>query len=60
MTELLPPNPGTKEAIDAGCTCPVLDNYHGRGIPMDGEIVFWYTEGCTIHFPKEEKESSDE
>jgi len=44
------PNPGTNEAIRAGCTCPVLDNYYGKGIPMvDGKIVFWYTEGCPIH-----------
>lgn len=25
------PNPGSDEAIAAGCRCPVLDNAHGRG-----------------------------
>jgi len=25
------PHPGSDKAIDAGCTCPVLDNGHGRG-----------------------------
>lgn len=26
------PNPGSDEAIDRGCTCPILDNAHGAGI----------------------------
>lgn len=25
------PNPGSDEAVEQGCTCPVLDNNHGRG-----------------------------
>jgi len=25
------PNPGSPEAIKKGCTCPVLDNGHGKG-----------------------------
>lgn len=25
--------PGSREAIDRGCRCPVIDNGHGRGIP---------------------------
>lgn len=25
------PNPGSDEAIASGCTCPVIDNGHGRG-----------------------------
>ena len=50
-TGLETPNPGTNEALDAGCTCPVLDNRHGLGIPMGdkGEVVFWYTANCPIH-----------
>ena len=24
-------NPGSDEARKAGCTCPVMDNAHGRG-----------------------------
>ncbi|MCP3686208.1 MAG: hypothetical protein GY861_26475 [bacterium] len=48
------PNPGTQEAIDQGCTCPVMDNHHGAGIPMGGETVFWHTKGCPIHCPVEE------
>lgn len=51
------PNPGSNEAIQQGCTCPVLDNYHGQGFPYDGEIVFWYTEGCPLHRPNQGKGS---
>ena len=42
------PNPGTKEAIEAGCTCPVLDNCRGKGY-MGIEGTFVYTEGCPVH-----------
>ena len=24
-------NPGSREAVKAGCTCPVLDNEYGEG-----------------------------
>lgn len=41
------PNPGSDEALDQGCTCPVLDNNHGRGYMGPGEFVV--TEGCPIH-----------
>lgn len=40
------PNPGSKEAEEQGCTCPVIDNHYGKGLP-DGN--FWYTMGCPIH-----------
>ena len=31
------PNPGSDAAIEAGCTCPVLDNGHGKGVGGNGE-----------------------
>jgi hypothetical protein len=51
------PNPGSKEALDWGCTCPVMDNAHGRGVPWprDGgkdpkeHPSFYITEGCPLH-----------
>lgn len=54
-----PPNPGTKEALDLGCTCPVMDNAHGKGIPLPnkkGEIVycFWYSGDCPVHVTNKE------
>ena len=41
------PSPGSNEAVDLGCTCPVLDNHYGRG--ENGQ--FWITFGCPIHHP---------
>ncbi len=47
------PNPGSDAALDAGCTCPVLDNGHGRR--SDG--LFWITLGCPLHgFEKDDAE----
>lgn len=49
------PNPGSKEAVEAGCICPVIDNHHGAGIPMEdprtGEpvIAFWRDATCRLH-----------
>jgi hypothetical protein len=54
MTNNLP-NPGSDAAIDMGCTCPVLDNGHGR--INDGKGPFWITEKCPVH-GIENKESS--
>ncbi len=43
------PNPGSDAAIEAGCTCPVLDNAHGNGFLWDGAKVFWITDSCPLH-----------
>lgn len=43
------PNPGSKEAQEMGCKCPVVDNHCGKGFMMDGEISFWYTQDCPVH-----------
>lgn len=41
-------NPGSDEAIDLGCTCPVLDN--GRGSEELGKTRgFWIAGGCPLH-----------
>lgn len=42
------PNPGSNEALDQGCTCPVIDN--GYGDPRYANPRgFWITEGCPLH-----------
>lgn len=41
-------NPGSKEAIKAGCSCPVLDNSHGKGY-MGIADLFVYTDKCKLH-----------
>ena len=42
--------PGSDEAIDAGCTCAVIDNGHGKGMsgPGGGKL-WWITGGCPLH-----------
>jgi len=53
------PNPGSKEAGERGCTCAVMDNRRGRGIPYpraDGKDPnefpsFYVTGGCPLHDP---------
>ena len=47
--------PGSDEAIKAGCTCPVLDNAHGKGY-YGNHDVFVYTEGCPLHWNLENEE----
>ena len=41
------PNPGSDAAIDAGCTCPVLDNSHGQGWLCSG--THWIVSRCPLH-----------
>lgn len=46
------PNPGTKEAIDQGCKCPVMDNCYGKGYhwyPGKEIEQFIYSEECNLH-----------
>ena len=42
------PDPATEEAIEMGCTCPVMDNNYGKGY-MGMEGVFVFNMGCPIH-----------
>ncbi len=58
--ENCPPNPGSITAKHMGCTCPVLDNEHGRGIPWPREDgldpvehpSFYVNERCPLHGTK--------
>ena len=43
------PNPGSREAQEMGCICPVIDNHYGRGVPVDGKRQFWMVEECPLH-----------
>jgi len=52
------PNPGSDEAIALGCSCPVLDNSHGKGY-MGMEGIFVFSGGCAVHstpLPHDEEE----
>lgn len=41
-------NPGSDEALEEGCSCPVLDNSHGKGIKHQEE-EFWVNFDCPLH-----------
>jgi len=41
------PNPGSKEAQDKGCTCPILDNHYGQGVGDPPQ--FWMNGDCPLH-----------
>lgn len=44
------PNPGSQAAIDEGCTCAVMDNHYGRGVPTkSGSNIFWISGDCPVH-----------
>lgn len=48
------PNPGSDEAHEQGCRCPILDNAHGDGYSLDratGEPLFVIVESCKLHWP---------
>jgi hypothetical protein len=49
--EDLAPCPGSDAAIIMGCTCPVMDNHHGHGFAVEGEVVFWINNDCPVHAP---------
>jgi len=44
------PNPGSDEAVEQGCTCPVSDNHYGKGFPY-GETsqAFYISTNCPLH-----------
>lgn len=55
------PMPGSKEAIEAGCNCPVQDNNYGEGIPMTNpdtkeiQRAYWMMNDCVLHGIKKAK-----
>ena len=54
-------SPGSDEAIAAGCTCPVIDNGHGRGCmggvkDEQGRTVFVIRLDCPLHGKKAEED----
>jgi len=44
------PNPGSPEAVTAGCTCAVMDNHYGKGFPYGGNgPCFYVSADCPLH-----------
>ena len=53
------PNPGSDAAIAQGCTCPVMDNHHGAGMPFPDGPRFWINADCPLHSQYLKKEATD-
>lgn len=51
ITTLPPiPTPGSEEAKERGCRCPILDNVRGQGrTTRDGDVLYWVTSDCPLH-----------
>lgn len=43
------PNPGSDEALQMGCQCPVLDNRYGKGAYKGKEGEFIISFSCPVH-----------
>ena len=46
------PYPGSDEAREKGCACPVIDNGHGKGsgwTDETGDPLFWISSSCPLH-----------
>lgn len=56
VKDVVVPNPGSDEALDLGCECPVLDNSHGYGY-LGRKGLFAINGSCPIHGGKNETNS---
>lgn len=50
--------PGSKEALEQGCTCAVMDNGYGSGFmggmkDRNGETLYVISGDCPLHAPGE-------
>lgn len=57
------PNPGSHKAVEAGCTCPVIDNSWGNGYRWNSDpepTLFVISDDCPLHSgtTKEENETN--
>lgn len=56
---MTPPPPGSPDAVDAGCLCPVIDNAKGAGYmggarDEHGNVVYVISADCPLHGKREE------
>ena len=52
------PSPGSQEALDQDCICPVIDNYYGEGY-MGQPGIFVYNMECLVHVAEPEIEENE-
>ena len=53
------PNPGSVDALDQGCICPVLDNEYGEGY-MGQPGIFVFNMECSVHVAELEATEENE
>lgn len=56
---IVEPFPGSSEAVEEGCLCPILDNDYGQGYHCTDKSQFIVVETCPIHGSKEYQEGKD-
>lgn len=39
------PTPGSRDAIQKGCSCPIMDNHYGSGVGG----YYWVNGDCGLH-----------
>lgn len=52
------PAPGSKEAIEKGCNCPILDNSYGKGY-YGKKGIYVITIGCPLHDKKKNRKKKE-
>lgn len=58
---MIVPSPGSDAAVEQGCTCPVMDNHYGKGVPYIDGPVYWINAHCVLHAgPHAEWEEDDD
>jgi hypothetical protein len=59
MTPNTPPPPGSPEAVELSCKCPVSDNAHGSGY-MGVAGVYVYSGDCPLHALKPQEWTTED
>jgi hypothetical protein len=59
------PYPGSFDAVQAGCRCPVVDNGHGRGYMggrrnSEGRVMFVVVDTCPLHGVNSDSDAAQE
>ena len=55
--------PGHPQSVNDGCTCPVMDNGHGKGcgyVDVSGTPLFVFDMNCPLHGGDQAEEMNPE
>ncbi len=54
------PKPGSAEAIEKGCLCPIMENNCGAGFVKNNALHYTIREECPLHSTEKTKKQSNE